>query len=227
MSIDPTLDAMRPEPAHAPIPSVPEEEPKNTILLWAGGIIIVLVAVIFLIRLFYTPELQRGELQAYNNWEFERIQGLWQTIWQIENTQLILTFHYLPQETLNTSILVTPSWDSAAFDRNEVFIAFDPMREDQTYVQVAATELAFKLKSLGFNISSAYTRNASAELPPRPIVSCGTPNASVIIVDQAVNQTASLLFQKTCVLVQGDKEELVRATDRFLYTFYSIIPNLQ
>ncbi|MBI4150667.1 hypothetical protein HY492_00925 [Candidatus Woesearchaeota archaeon] len=226
MSIDPALDAARPPVNPAAVPNIPEEEPKNTILLWSVGIIIVLVAAIFLIRLFYAPELQRGELQTYGNWEFERVQGLWQTLWQIEGTQLILNFHYLPQETLNTSILVTPSWDPAAFDRNEVFIAFDPTKENQAYVQIAATELAFKLKSLGFNISTGYTRNASEEFPPRPVVGCSTPNASVIIVDD-VNRTASLLFEKTCVLIQGNQDDLVRATDRFLYTFYSIIPNLQ
>ncbi len=224
MSLDPSIDGV----LHVPKPSMkapeisPESEPKSTILFWAVGIIILLIVGIFLIRAFYHPAPLRGEIQTYHGWEFEKVFGLWQTIWQQDDVQLILNFHYLPQESMNTTVHAQNSWNATAFDRDKIIIAFDPSVDDQTYTQLAATEIAFKLSALGVNVSTGYTKNSTGDFPDRPIVSCKTPNTSVIILSQASNGTATLYLQDTCMTLTGEKEELLRATDRVLYAFYGI-----
>lgn len=226
--LDPAINKMmKDEPKPEPVPEIaPEPEPSSKILLWAIGIILVLVIGVFAIRAFYTPSEPRGEIVMYNNFEFEKHAGLWRTLWQLDSgTQLILDFHYTPQETLNITPKVLPTWNASKFDNEKLVIAFDPRTEDQTYVQLSATELAFKLAAIGVNVSSAYTVNATGDFPERPIVNCNTPNQSVIIV-QDFNSTAGIQLQKTCVTLYGGKDELVRATDRLLYTIYGIMPSL-
>jgi len=226
--IDPRLhERMSDEPKPVPTPEVaPEPEPSSKILIWAIAIIGILLIAIFAIRAVYNP-VQRGETTTYNNFEFENVGGLWQTLWEAEQgTQLIVAFHYTPQETLNITPNVLASWDSQRFTENaDVVIAIDPTIDYQPYVQVAASELSFKMRSLGNDISAGYTRNATGDFPERDVVSCKTPNRSVIII-QDVNVTAGVQLQDTCVTIYGYREELVRAVDRFLYSVYGIIPSL-
>ncbi|HSU72324.1 MAG TPA: hypothetical protein VLJ21_00565, partial [Candidatus Binatia bacterium] len=179
---------------------------------------------ILAIRAFYHPG-PAGERAEYQGFTFVKQDGLWQTQWQQDNVQLLLGFHFTPQETLNITPGIAQSWNPVRFDQQQVVIAFDPNKEDQTYIQLAAAELAFKLTSLGYNVSAGYTKNASEEFPPRPVVSCMTKNTSVIII-QDLNVTPAVVLQDTCITLYGDRSELVRALDRLLYTFYGILPRL-
>ena len=227
MSLDPTLDqALIPEKKEAPIPSIPiEEEPKSTILIWAIVIIAVLVIGIFALNYWHVGKVA-ATTEHYNQWQFERQNGMWQTIWQKDNVQLILDFHYLPQATENITTKVLPSWNPDGFATDQIIIAFDPRPEDQTYMQLAASELAFKLTALGVNITTGYTVNATGDYPERPIVNCATKNVSIIVLNN-VNITPTMVLQDRCITLSGYNQELLRATDRVMYTFYGIIPSLQ
>jgi hypothetical protein len=224
--LDPRIsDTMSEAQKPLPIPEVaPEPEPSSRILLWAIGIVVVLVLAIVAIRIFYVGTTH-GETVEYNGFVFEKQAGLWQTQWQQGNVQLLLGFHFTPQQTLNITPSIASSWNHALFDQQQVIIAFDPTKEDQTYVQVAATELTFKMHALGYNVTPGYTNNATGDFPSRPIANCNTKNTSVIIV-QDINVTPSVIAQNTCITVLGYESELVRAVDRLQYTFYGILPAL-
>ncbi|MBI4145284.1 hypothetical protein HY493_03690 [Candidatus Woesearchaeota archaeon] len=216
-------DVMR-EPKQAPIPDVPpEQEPNSTILLWAIGIIVALVIGVFAIRAFYTPEPPRGEIVTYNNFEFEYKEDLWWSLWQNEDTQYILSMHYNPLQTLNISVAgrINPT-----FERDTIYVTFDPRPESQAYVALAAAELSLNLvRAIGVKTIPACLVNETEPCATRPIVDCDTPNVSVIVLNN-VNLTTNIRLKNDCIILSGHDEELVRAVDRMVYTFYGIITSL-
>lgn len=224
--LDPRINDNMNDPKPLPTPEIaPEPEPNSKILIWALVIITALIAGIFLIQFIYHPAPQEGETADYNNFHFEKIGGLWTTQWQTGNEILTPGFHYLPQETLNITPKVLPTWNSTQFNANDlVYVVFEPTDDlVSPYVQVSASEIAFKLRAIGQNISAGYSKNVTGDFPERSIVNCNTPNTSVIIVYD-LNVSTGIQYEKTCVTIFGHKEELLRATDHFLYSTYGIIP---
>lgn len=223
--IDPVLkDALHRGPKPAQIPEVPpEQEPGSTILLWAIGIIVVLVIGVFAIRAFYTPEPPRGEIVSYNNFDFEYKEDLWWSLWQRGDVQYILSMHYNPLQTLNITVQgeLNPT-----FERDTIYITFDPRKEDQAYVALAAAELSLNLvRAIGVTTVPACLVNETEDCATRPIVDCNTPNVSVIVLND-LNWTTNIRLQNDCIVLSGYQEELVRAVDRIVYTFYGIITSL-
>ena len=223
MSIDPTIDNMMKQKKQTPTPELPpEKEPASTVLLWVLGIIVLLIFGIFTIKYLYHP---KEETITYNGFAFvHNKDGTWTTQYQINNYLLPLEMHYNPLETLNITPHTTTSWNST-LNVEQLTISFDPRPEDLSYVQVATTELAFKFKVLGINISVGYTVNGTETDLPKPVITCSTPNTTAIIV-QETNTSAQIYLRDRCITITGNKEELIRASDRVIYTFFGIIPTL-
>ena len=229
--IDPLIDStLKEEPKEAPPVApvgdiAPENEPNSNILIWTFAIIGILILGIFLIRVFYDPEPVRPgvPMVEYNNWEFEYYDGLWWTAWQRENIQFILSLRYNPVQTLN----ITVSGEiSPTFERDTIYISFDPTAEKHTYVALAAAELTLNLaRAIGVNTIAACTNDGHPACENRPIVNCDSENVSVIVLSET-NNTAGISLQGDCMTLHGKELELVRSVDRMVYTFYGIIRSL-
>jgi hypothetical protein len=225
--IDHTLRDTLHEPAPVKVepPSIaPDEEPSSRILLWAVCIVLVLVVGVLALRVFYKSGGTAADATVtYNGFDFEHREGLWWGLWQQGDAQYVLSLHFNPQQTLN----ITPVGKiSKTFERPDVYVAFDPTVEDQSYVALGAAELSLNLAhALGVNVTPACTVNATDDCIGRPIVTCATPNASIILL-QETNSSAGIVLSNDCMTLYGSRLELLRSIDRVLYTFYGIIPSL-
>jgi hypothetical protein len=201
--------------------TAPDREPGPTIILWSLAIIAVIIGLIFLIK-FIPTFGDNPNVVEYNEFPFEKREGFWWSLWERDGLQFILSLRYNPYETLNVTV---EGEVNRKFERDTIYMTFDPTVDPQTYVALTAAELSLNLaKALGVEVVAACTLNETDACIGRPIVNCGDENISVILL-QETNDTATLTFHEECLEVKGNELEMVRAADRALYTFYGIIPS--
>lgn len=217
---------MQPAPAQEPKHDMPADDGKNTkYLFWIILVVLALVVSIIAVRYFVNTTERKGDIVTYNQYEFEKREGLWWSIWQNGNIQYILSLRFNPPQTLNTTITgaLTPTFDK----RDTIYVTFDPRPEDLSYVALSAAELSLNLaNAMGVDVKPACTVNETDACASRPIIDCTTKNVSVILL-QNINTTASIAMKNDCITLSGKDFELVRAVDRLLYTFYGIIPHMR
>ena len=68
---------------------------------------------------------------------------------------------------------------------------------------------------------AACTKQETEGCIDRPIIDCTAQNASVIYLRDAA--PTRIILNGNCMTVQGEKEELLRATDRVLLRWYKIL----
>lgn len=225
--LDSTIDRVMNKDKPQELPAkAPEKEPTNAILLWTLVIVGGLIIAIFVIAAFNepdVPERPKGVFIEYNNFEFEFYDGLWWSLWARDDLEFILSLRYNPVQTLN----ITVSGEvSDTFERDTIYVTFDPTKEKQAYVALAATELSLNLaRAMGVNVLAACTMNETEACASRPIITCDSENVSVIHIEET-NGTANVILDGDCITLQGKELELTRAVDRIVYTFYGIITSL-
>jgi len=227
--IDSTIDRVinKDKPKAPPVPDIaPEKEPTNMIFILTLAIIGVLIIGIFVIAAFNddrVPERPKGQVIEYNNFEFEFYDGLWWGLWARDDIEYILSLRYNPVQTLNVSI---EGRISETFERDTIYVTFDPTKEKQAYVALAAAELSLNLaRAIGVDVIAACTMNETEACANRPIVTCDSENISVIHIEETEGP-ANVILEGDCITLQGKELELVRSVDRMVYTFYGIITSL-
>jgi len=199
-------------------PEMPEGEPKTTVLLWSMGIILALIAAIFIVKMVIPPK--GPETLSYNGFDFQEVGGLWMTKWQRGVDVFEVTLHFNPLETENISI---GGVLNATASRQPIYITFDPTGEDLQYVALAAAELSLNYaRGLNRSITAACTVNETDACAERPIVSCDDGDKAVIFLNQTTEPSIEL--RGNCIELSGKGFELTRAVDRLLYHFFRIQP---
>ena len=74
----------------------------------------------------------------------------------------------------------------------------------------------------GKGVVAACTKNETVACQTRPIVDCHTSKVPTFYY--ASENETNVLFLDTCIIVSGEKEELLRATDRMLFHLLQIMP---
>ncbi|MEK6849792.1 MAG: hypothetical protein AABY01_04460, partial [Nanoarchaeota archaeon] len=135
--LDPTIHhIMKQQPTQTAAPATdPTAGPTAKYLIWILLIVALLIGGILTFSYFYTSTEKKGDTVTYNNFEFEKKEGLWWTIWQSGDIQYILSLRYNPLETLNTTIRGTVN---PTFERDTIYVSFDPRPESLTYVALSA-----------------------------------------------------------------------------------------
>ena len=222
--IDERVDAALPESAPAPqehhsdLPIAPEGEPKTTVLLWALGIIVVLVGLVFLVK-YIIPEKGPPTIE-YNHFTFVESAGLWMTNWQRGADVYEVSLRYNPLQTENISIRGELN---ATAGLQPAYITFDPTAPELQFVALAAAELGLNYaRGLGRQIEAACTVNETDACASRPIVSCDDADKAVILLNQT--GPASIELRGNCIELTGTRLELTRSVDRLLYHFFRIQP---
>lgn len=197
------------------------------------GVIIILFAAIFAIRIFLKPEKMTIEemivktLQGdtnpetnymYDGYVFVKVEPLWYTQWQVEDTLFNIPLHYGPLEL--EDIKAEGELDER-FNTGHYYITFDPYGDDFAHVAVAAGEIGRNLvEGLGAKISSACYKNHSV-CEGKPIITCDNTNESVIYIKEA--DDAKIVMDGNCLVLQGEGEELLKVVDRVILQLYGIM----
>ena len=175
-------------------------------LLW----IIVVLLLIFLILLFsryFLPSENPAKTVVYNTYEFKKADGdvIWYTSWNRNNITHILPFRHTPFDVENISQGI------------ERLLTDETLRKE---LSAKGIEQAKKFK-LENSANGACSKNETLGCFDRPIVSCDTESASVIYLKK--DPETKIILDGNCMTIQGNDNEIVRATDRILFQWYHII----
>jgi hypothetical protein len=211
----------------------PEKESSKLLYIILAVIIIGFI-ILFSIRFITGPkekavtidELHQKNIEGeetdinyvYNGFSFVFVNGMWYTQVQKGNTVWDVPLHFGPKQVENVAITGTLDND---FSKKDVYITFDPLGEDLQYVALSSAELSLSLtKGFGIFPIAACSKNETEACLDRPIKTC-EDNNSVVYIRKA-NKT-SVKLNGNCVILEGDNEGIVKATDRLLFKWYKII----
>ncbi|MBN1645139.1 hypothetical protein JW851_03830 [Candidatus Woesearchaeota archaeon] len=204
-----------------------KEEPPTSLLtkkfyiLLALVFIFVFVFVFFGVKLIYPEKAITYPTIEYNGFLFEQVGGLWHTTWVNNGQTYRISLRYNPKETEDVPIFGTIT---ETFNQHDIYISFDPTADSSEfkYTALANAELSLSLvKAFGKNPIAACIKNETIACENRPIVNCETSNKSVIIV--AANGDPAVLMKDNCIILKGAELDILKSTDKLLYTWYRIM----
>lgn len=223
--LDPFI-AARLAPKAQPLPAAeiaPEQEPKTTFLIWLVVLIGVVFVAIIMMRSVYDPGPPVNKV-VYQEFEFVQLPDhFWEFEWQQGDAIYHIPLRYNPLQLDN--VTVTGDIDSRFGERPELYLAVDPSNKtDQQFVALGVGEMGLNLlKVFGVELRPSCTRNETAACWERPIMTCEMDvDKSIIVIREGPGPT--VIQNYNCIIVQGEKLELLQAVDRLLFKFYGIMP---
>ena len=156
----------------------------------------------------------------YNGYSFVKYGGLWYTQVQNEKGTLFdIPLHYGPKELED---IVVAGDITEEFLKQSLYITFDPLGSTLQYVALSSAELSLSLvNGFGLEPIAACDKNETSACATRPIISSCKDDKAVVYLREA--EKISVVMNGNCVMLQGEGEGIVKATDRFLLRLYSIM----
>ncbi len=164
-------------------------------------------------------ELNENDGYIYNGFSFVKVDGLWWTEVNIANQRVKIPLHFGPKDVDN---ITTSGKLSESFSKsNQIYVSIDPEVISGHYV-IAMKELSSNMaQGLGRNSVGACSKNASG-CEDREILNCENPNGKSV-VELVESDETSIEFSGTCIKVQGQDYEIIKAANKLLYMWYGII----
>lgn len=173
--------------------------------------------------------LIRGELSAdegfiYNGFSFVYFNDLWNT--QVRSKGYGKTFDIQirnsPLELEDVIISGDPLHFFGELQSRALYITFDPEDDNLSRVALAGAELSRNLGDVfGIKAYSACTKNVTGICQLRPTITCEDPYPTIYI--KQAEKTA-IIRDKDCIILQGDGEGVVKATERLMLGWYGVMP---
>jgi hypothetical protein len=164
-------------------------------------------------------ELSDDRGQMYDGFSFVKYDGLWWTDLIILGKKVRIPLHYSPSEVEH--IEITGNLSDEFNVGQEIFIAINPEIINKHYT-LALSELSFNTAK---GINRIPVGSCTKEDPAcidREIISCADPKGKPV-VELALGKEPRLELIDSCIKVTGQDEDLVKATDRLLYYWYTIM----
>jgi len=216
-----------------------ETEEKNISdkILLISIAVMILVIIFFLSFRFFTQETPKtlddlhalnlqGKLEPdqgyiYNRYSFVYFDGLWYTQVQKGNNLFSIPLHYAPKDL--EDIPLTGSLNSSLFNKNKfIYYTFNPISSELKYVSLAIWEFTNTLTSAMNKFPKpACDRNETAACKKVPILTCDNKVLPIAYFREE-NETL-VSYNDNCIIVQGEGQDIVRATDRMLLNLYGIM----
>ncbi len=157
----------------------------------------------------------------YNEFNFVNIDTIWYTELLYKDKKITIPLHYSPRDVENITLL--GELDNRFTDARLIYIAFNPLDHNLTYVALANGELSLSLvRAMNLLLKAACTQNQTYPCAKQPILSCDSDHDRAIIELRQSNET-SVTYKGNCILITGDNWNLVKAVDRLLLKWYGII----
>jgi len=158
----------------------------------------------------------------YNGFAFVRVGNLWYTRFKVEDMLFDIPLHFDPKSTDN--ITLHGELNHTKFNTAEKFyITFDPEQDRLDYVALTSAELSLNMArgAIGKTPEAACAVNKTFACSTRPIINCSNTEYSVIYLRDA--KPTGLFMEDNCVIVQGERQEVLRAADRLIYQWYGMM----
>ena len=207
--------------AESPTPPPKKEDEYSTASYVLSVAIFVLGLTLLLIVGFalYAPRPLENQFDYGPNHFVLDKEGSWRFDWQSDCTIYSVPLRFNPRQVENVTI---QGKLNESFNRPIVFIAFDPTQGNFSTQAVATLELSLNMvKALQVKPVAACTKNETDTCKNRPILSCGKPNASVILIKD--EGESKIWLNGDCIVLFGKDFELLRSVDRLLYQWYDVM----
>lgn len=191
---------------------------SNKFLLYFVVFVIAIFIVFFVSFKFFSGE-EDYETLDYNFFEFVKIDNIWYTEWQKDETVYTVSMRNHPSEVEH--VPVEGSLDES-FNQPEVYVSFHPQKGNFTVLSLAAGELSLSMfRALGVKPVAACMVADNETCSEQPIASCADEDTPVI---QLVNEgSAAVILEGDCIQLQGEGMDLLKSVDRLLYQWYGIM----
>jgi len=195
---------------------------KDTILVIAIILIIGVITFIVSYRHFLAGEEPKNPTITYNNFVFEQsADGFWNFQWKFKDRLYNVKLRYNPVDVEDVPMY---GHLNESFKKPYVYITFNPTEKDLAYIALASAELSLSLAGpMHVYPIAACTQNKTDACRSRPIVTCKNATKPVIYLTTDSVEETEVIMRGNCIELRGRELELVRAVDRLLYVWYSIM----
>lgn len=220
---------------------IEEKLTSDKMLLYAIAILIGLVLIFSLIRFVIPVREQvmtiedahamniKGELKPeqgymYGPHSFIRFNDLWYFQVQSNDVLVNVPLRFSPKEVENITLYgyLNDKFNNAT----TIYLAFNPLGSQLTYIALAVGELTQSLtKAFGNEVIAVCDRDCDMEAceacEGRPILNCN--NTEEAIISLIESEEPRILMKGNCIEIQGYGHEIVRHVDRLLFEFYTVM----
>jgi len=182
-----------------------KEKRKRMNQFFAGGILILVITLSTLAYSFTLSEKEKSKRLVYNRFEFVKQGDFWFT--KINNFQF--SFKFNPEQTENLTALIEK--DLNDYYNEPLYIyseSFD-----------AEAEIYRNLYQFVLRMQNACLENETCE-GNLPTKTCD--NNFIIIKEINETENSGIKQEENCIFIQGEKEELTRLADKFLFEIFRI-----
>lgn len=155
----------------------------------------------------------------YEGYSFVNSGNLWYT--QLENkegTLFQIPIHYGPRELEGIPIMGSIN---SSFSGQELYLTFDPLQENLTYVALSSAEISLNLvNGMGLDPKAACTTNESIACKGREVITGCEEDRAVIYLKQ--EEEPEVMIKGNCVIIKGQGKGLLKAADAFLLKLYQV-----
>jgi hypothetical protein len=221
-----------------------EKQTSDKILVYALIVLVGLVAIFLLIR-YVIPSTEtpmtigeahilniEGKLDPelgymYGPHSFVRFNDLWYFQVQSEDVLVNVPLRFSPKEV--EDITLSGSLNDNFNNAQKIYIAFNPIGKQLTYIALAVGELTQSFtKAFGNEVAAVCDRECDYEAcgacEGRPILNCN--NTEEAIISLIESQESKLILKGNCIEVHGSGAELVMNVDRLLLEFYGVLKTI-
>ncbi len=158
---------------------------------------------------------------VYNGFSFVYLDGLWYTQYLVNDTLYEIPLRYNPEQVKD--ITAYGSLNKTLFNQSEIYVTFDPLKDNLKYTALAAAELSLSMsRVINANPVASCTLNETDACKSVPIVTCEDKEKPVIYLKEAAEPSA--IFGSNCITLQGPEMELLKAVDRLIFHWLKVIP---
>ncbi|MBW3011759.1 hypothetical protein KY311_01100 [Candidatus Woesearchaeota archaeon] len=208
----------------------------------AGIVAVIVVALFFFsfigFKLFSQPEIintgsavlkiYSDEYYTYNNFEFRYVDKLWVTEVYDKKTETVyrVPLHYGPKDLLDIEVdkqmiyfLTEVSKYKGPDNRSAVYVTYDP-DINSSYVTLSYYELMQNLRdTYGIITYPTFTKEVDF-IDNETIKTCDSEEPVIYLRHTS---PAYVDYSSKCLILQGENEDMVKATDRALLLLYGIM----
>lgn len=193
---------------------------KKFLIGLAIAFVLFFFIVFFGIKWFYNEQAAVPSME-YNGFEFKKMSGLWHTTWMKDGQPYTVTLRYNPEEVETVPMMGEISTN---FSKHQVYLSFDPTANasEFKYTALANAELSLSLvKAFAKEPIAACIKNETDACKERPIATCESKGKAVIVV--SANGDPVILMKDNCIILKGEGLDILKSTDKLLYTWYKIM----
>ena len=170
-------------------------------------------------------KLDSDQGYVYNGFSFVKADGLWWTEVEVQDRIIKIPLHFGPKEVEKIPVTgkISPEFNKG----DKVYVSIDPTINYDKYYTLGLMELNTNILQGARRKVEAACSKENPICENRTVVNCENNALQQPIVELARSDTTSIQLVGSCIKISGKDEELVKAVDKVLYTWYKVFGTYQ